>query len=323
MNTHNYPLSNTVKRSLGLMLVIAAFGCTETQPPQLDGEDDAVVGTERGDTGGFYDGTEAACRVVYAANYASEEELRAANVHEKVIANLLNKRIGDDSIPGSGDETVFATVSELDGVPFVGPYAFQALHNAGWSGSMYCAQNTWRPDGGSYYSDAGSHFPATDAGQAIPSEVEACQDAASALAVACNPDRGFGSERCGFSTYRNMCATRERAMLGKLTNALLCVVPGVAVNTCETFSSATMARTCVANAVGALSPSQRVLFDGLNALGCTAAAANDLDIVPYLNEMEAIAAGSCMRDARDCGTASQCVFRQISAYVTDPSCGGN
>jgi phosphatidylserine/phosphatidylglycerophosphate/cardiolipin synthase-like enzyme len=58
------------------------------------------------------------------------EAMRAAGVHTRAARNVIAHRDGADGAAGTADDDFFDGVDELDGVPYVGPTAFQQMASA-------------------------------------------------------------------------------------------------------------------------------------------------------------------------------------------------
>jgi hypothetical protein len=108
-------------------LPLGAVACSVAE--QGDGwNDDVSISVNKYDTGGILEGTPDALAVLRVANELSERELvakvgLATNAAQAIIA----VREGDDGVAGSGDDARFATLQQLDDVPFIGPSAFMLL----------------------------------------------------------------------------------------------------------------------------------------------------------------------------------------------------
>ncbi|HVK86041.1 MAG TPA: hypothetical protein VM513_18095 [Kofleriaceae bacterium] len=108
--------------------LVAATGCmTDAESP--DGAD------EDGLSAGKADGTELSeCEKQAIVDYLNEglsrSALEEAGVHRRAATNLTKHRDGADGTFGTDDDDLFDTAEEVDGVPYVGPSAFAALHAA-------------------------------------------------------------------------------------------------------------------------------------------------------------------------------------------------
>jgi len=97
-----------------------------------DGRDDSFTGDDKADSGGVAEGSRQAKGVLRVANEASLETLRASapdgvGLSDRTVDNIGDVRLGDDGLPGTADDGHFATLAQLDAVPFVGPIAFHKL----------------------------------------------------------------------------------------------------------------------------------------------------------------------------------------------------
>ena len=108
------------------LAVAAATGCVadDSTPDGID---------EPGITDGKADGTELTdCEkqaiVDYLNSGKTAAELTEAGVHTRAADNLTKHRDGADGRFGSEDDNLFDDIDEVDGVSYVGPVAFRALH---------------------------------------------------------------------------------------------------------------------------------------------------------------------------------------------------
>jgi hypothetical protein len=107
-------------------LVFAA--CATPEPSSADDDGDSLATSSQADTGGIEEGTHDAVDVLRVANTASYDELHdAAGLAVRAAEAIVAVRIGDDELPGTADDTVFATLAQLDAVPWVGPVTFHRL----------------------------------------------------------------------------------------------------------------------------------------------------------------------------------------------------
>ena len=59
------------------------------------------------------------------------ETLKQYGVHTRAATNLIERRNGDDELPGTADDRLFQSLGELDDVPQVGPAALEQLLTIG------------------------------------------------------------------------------------------------------------------------------------------------------------------------------------------------
>jgi hypothetical protein len=110
-----------------LFALTALAGCV-TGPDQEDGRDDSFLsGDGKADTGAVVDGSPDAVAVLQVANERSAEEMHDHGVPKRAADNIAAMRVGDDGVAGTSDDLTFATLAQLDAVPYVGPLAFARL----------------------------------------------------------------------------------------------------------------------------------------------------------------------------------------------------
>lgn len=105
-----------------MVLVLVSCGGVEPGQGAQDAIDDAFVVDGKADTGGIVDGTVEAKAVLKAASFSSLAELvsaEGASLYAKAAEAIVAHR---DKKGGP-----FATLAELDAVPYVGPVAFWKL----------------------------------------------------------------------------------------------------------------------------------------------------------------------------------------------------
>jgi len=144
-------------RKLLPVLLLAACAA----PPAEDARDDRFLSGDKTDTGGLSDGTPQAFGVLAFVNAAGYDLLvDEVGLATSPAANIVNFRIGDDGLVGTYDDRSFASLAQLDDVPYVGPKVFAAL-------LAYATDNGWvhaGADAGVWtYPDAAPWYPA-DAG---------------------------------------------------------------------------------------------------------------------------------------------------------------
>jgi hypothetical protein len=106
----------------GVVLALAGCGGTEQGEDAHDAIDDTFVVDGKADTGGIVEGTVEAKAVLKAASFSSLAELldpQGASLYAKAAEAIVAHR---DKKGGP-----FATLAELDAVPYVGPVAFWKL----------------------------------------------------------------------------------------------------------------------------------------------------------------------------------------------------
>jgi hypothetical protein len=111
-----------------LFTVVGWIGCSG--PASVDGDaiNDNLPAGGKADTAGLTDGTPEAAAILQLVNTASAETLKGAvGLSAQAADNIYAVRIGDDEQPGTDDDVQFATLAELDAVPYVGPRAFRAM----------------------------------------------------------------------------------------------------------------------------------------------------------------------------------------------------
>lgn len=108
------------------LLLVALLGVACTQLAEDDGEHDSFADPGKGDTGTV---TEAdACGVLEVVNQATATQLLDdVGLSSAAANNIVAYRVGDDEIVGTPDDQLFATLAELDAVPYVGAVAFGKL----------------------------------------------------------------------------------------------------------------------------------------------------------------------------------------------------
>jgi hypothetical protein len=110
-----------------LFALSALAGCV-TSPDQEDGRDDTFLGGDgKADTGSVVDGSPDALAVLEVANERSAEEMHDHGVPKRAAENIVAVRVGDDGVAGTSDDVTYATLAQLDAVPYVGPLAFARL----------------------------------------------------------------------------------------------------------------------------------------------------------------------------------------------------
>jgi hypothetical protein len=111
-------------------VLCAVTSCVDSSDE--DGRDDSFTGDDKADSGGVAEGSRQAKGVLRVANEVSLETLRASapdgvGLSDRTVDNIGDVRLGDDGLPGTADDGRFATLAQLDAVPFVGPIAFHKL----------------------------------------------------------------------------------------------------------------------------------------------------------------------------------------------------
>jgi hypothetical protein len=102
------------------------LGCSAEEPQ--DARDDDFLVDGKSDTGGIVEGTAEAAAVLYVVNTSSRAVLgNDVDLANNAADNIVAVRDGDDGAAGTADDAEFATLAQLDAVPFVGPVAFGKL----------------------------------------------------------------------------------------------------------------------------------------------------------------------------------------------------
>jgi len=114
-----------------LIMMLAFAGVAGCAPADEAGDPiDATFTSADGkaDTGGIAEGTPEAIGVLATANTLSKADLKSkAKLASNAAAAIDAVRIGDDDTQGTADDVQFATLKQLDDVPYVGPVAFAKL----------------------------------------------------------------------------------------------------------------------------------------------------------------------------------------------------
>lgn len=106
-------------------LVLLA-GCVTTEVE--DGRDDAFVSDGKTDTDGIAEGSPTAVAVLGLVNQSTEAQLHdVIGVATKASRNIAAHVRGPDNKAGTPDDQAFATLADLDAVPYVGSVAFHKL----------------------------------------------------------------------------------------------------------------------------------------------------------------------------------------------------
>jgi hypothetical protein len=151
-----------MRTTRALLLLLAACGSAAQ-----DGIDDRFLSDGKTDTGTIAEGSPEALGILAFVNAAGYDLLVGeVGLAHMPAANLVNYKIGDDGLVGTWDDQVFASLYQLDAIPYVGPKVFEALH-------AYALANGWIQGGG----DAG-WWGALDAGPWTPSDAAVWPDAA-------------------------------------------------------------------------------------------------------------------------------------------------
>ena len=117
-----------MKTAACLLLAFSALAGCATSSDAEDGRDDSFLGADgKSDTGSISEGSPDALAVLHVANERSAEEMHDHGVPKRAAENIVAVRIGDDGVAGTSDDVTFATLAQLDAVPYVGPLAFARL----------------------------------------------------------------------------------------------------------------------------------------------------------------------------------------------------
>lgn len=115
-----------MKKFAYLLFALTTFsGCVGPEPE--DGPYDSFLTSGKADTGGIVDGSPDALAVLQVANDRSAEEMHDHGVPQHAADNIVAVRVGDDGIAGTSDDVTYASLAQLDAVPYVGPIAFARL----------------------------------------------------------------------------------------------------------------------------------------------------------------------------------------------------
>lgn len=125
---------------LGLLvspLLLSCFVAACSSTPEAVDESADELGAK---FGGVVEGTDEACAVLRAANEASLDELdEGAALDSRAAKAIAAARAGEDGRAGTLDDQIFATLAELDAVPYVANTAFRKLRrHAAATGSYGC-----------------------------------------------------------------------------------------------------------------------------------------------------------------------------------------
>ncbi len=104
-------------------------GCLDTgADAEGDDRDDSFLGAGKADADGITEGSAAALGVLKVANQESlatlDDDVR---LDRRAATGIVTYRLGADQIAGTADDRQFATLAELDAIPYVGPTAFDKL----------------------------------------------------------------------------------------------------------------------------------------------------------------------------------------------------
>lgn len=114
-------------RVLFLSSLTFAGACIDDDALDEDGIDEPFLADGKSDTGGIAEGSPDARAVLHVASERSEAELRAHGVAKRAAQSIVAARAGDDERVGTADDIAFASLAQLDAVPYVGPQAFARL----------------------------------------------------------------------------------------------------------------------------------------------------------------------------------------------------
>lgn len=115
------------KLPLGALSATALWLCACAPPASPDGErDPAVVPGAKADGSDFR-----TCELLAVVGWLNEGPgagaLVEAGVHARAAQHLTAHRDGPDAVFGTADDALFATIDEVDAVPWVGPTAMRQL----------------------------------------------------------------------------------------------------------------------------------------------------------------------------------------------------
>ena len=114
-----------------IFITLARCGAPETDPG--DQANDSFLAAGKTDTGGIMEGSPEALGVLKLVNVANLKTLDdptsigGVGLQSLAANNIVDYRNGADLIQGTTDDNLFATLQELDDIPYVGPIAFARL----------------------------------------------------------------------------------------------------------------------------------------------------------------------------------------------------
>ena len=111
---------------LALGLSLASIpACMSTGAEEEDGMNDSVGG---GKADGVEPGSREAFAILRAANELTLAQLREdVGLSTRAANNIVTYRASDDGVLGTDDDLEIEDLDELDGIPYIGPVAFEKL----------------------------------------------------------------------------------------------------------------------------------------------------------------------------------------------------
>ncbi|MGE0551236.1 MAG: hypothetical protein AB7R00_29530 [Kofleriaceae bacterium] len=110
------------------LLALASACATNDQGDTEDARDDDFLQDGKSDVGGVAEGSPVALAVLAVVNDSTREVfLEHVMISELATDSLLAARAGQDAVAGTDDDVRFATLAELDAVPYMGPGVFAKL----------------------------------------------------------------------------------------------------------------------------------------------------------------------------------------------------
>lgn len=111
-----------------LLASLSLVACVDPDTGDEDGADDSFLADGKADASGIRERSPDALGVLTVANTATRDELRdAIGLGATTVKRLLAHRDGPDGRARTNDDNLFDSLTELDGVPYVGVASFQRL----------------------------------------------------------------------------------------------------------------------------------------------------------------------------------------------------
>lgn len=122
-------MATWARKTLLLGAVLALGGCTADAglAGTEDGEGDTFVGADGKADGTFNDCEQREVLRFVNAPATTAADLRATGLTSRAAGNVITRRDGDDGLPGTDDDRPYASLQDLDGVPYIGPASFRKL----------------------------------------------------------------------------------------------------------------------------------------------------------------------------------------------------
>jgi hypothetical protein len=116
-----------MKTGLALCAIaLGSFACTSSD--EGDPRDEDVIVDGKSDAFGLTEGSPDALGILDLVNEADRDMFRLRiGLAENAYTQILKHKAGPDGVNGNADDVAFATLMELDAVPFVGLQAFEKL----------------------------------------------------------------------------------------------------------------------------------------------------------------------------------------------------